>query len=121
MFAAVTRDALLGLAHLPTQVACFLIQKLGGGIDQPVLRGVLVLDVDVHRVVHRRRGLQWVVRDERDFDHVGEANRRGVQPVLDGQQRPVAGRILHGPIDRIIRRLIGFQAEQGRARRAGSG
>ncbi len=57
VFAAVGRDTLLTLVHLPAQVASLLLQKLGGGLDEAVLRGVLILDINIHRVVHCGRRL----------------------------------------------------------------
>ena len=52
------------LAHLLAQLGDPLVQPLGGAVHRAVLRRVLVLDVDVHRVVDRGGGEQRVLGGE---------------------------------------------------------
>jgi hypothetical protein len=53
---AIDGDAFLSQADLEAQAGGLFFQQRGGGVHQAVLRGVLVLDVNVHRVIDRGGG-----------------------------------------------------------------
>ncbi|HEY0425817.1 MAG TPA: hypothetical protein VGC82_21040 [Rhodopila sp.] len=112
MFGAVAGDALLGLAHLPSQVGGLFLQQYGGGFDEATLRPVLVLDIHVHRIIDGRRGDHRVVGGETDLDDVREPYRGGMQAVLDRQHGALARPVLHRPKDRFVRRCVGLHSKQ---------
>ncbi len=107
---AIGGHALLVVMHLAAQVGGLFFQQLGRTFDRAVLRGVLFLDIGVDRVVDCGRRDHRIVGDEADFHHVGRSDGRGVQRVLDGDQRPVARPVPDRPIG-LIGRDVGFHTE----------
>ena len=76
VFRAIRRDFVFGLADFITQDLGALIQPGGGPADGGGLRAELILDIDVHRIVHRRGGNNRIFSGERHFHHAGKPDRR---------------------------------------------
>ena len=91
---AVGGDAILAVAHLLAQFGGALVQPLGGAVHRAMLRRVLVLDVDVHRVVHRGGGDQRVSAVKLHFQHAGEFHRVRVERLLHREQGGVAAGVV---------------------------
>lgn len=112
MFRAVGGHAFLGEAHLAAQLVALFVQHGIGAVDGAVLGRVLLLDIRIHGVVHRRGRHRWIVRGEGDLDHMRCPHGGGVQRVLHCQQRAVACAVRLRAIHRLVCRGVGFHSKQ---------
>ena len=93
VFGAVVGD--LGFPRFGVAAQCRGLgaQMFGGLACGGGLRRVLVLYIDIHRGVDRRRRDQRVMGGECHLQHAGEARRFGVQRLFDREQHRLPVRV----------------------------